>query len=56
MEQTEDLEEIKKGTRRRSSGVTHLATNSKRDPAVRNGHGHVGDNIMGRPPRDPSNQ
>ena len=54
MEQTEDLEEIKKGTRRRSSGVTHLATNSKSDPAVRNGH--VGGDIMGRPPRDPSNR
>ena len=53
MEQTEDLEEIKKGTRRRSSGVTHLATNSKRDPAVRNDH--IGGDIMGRPPRDLSN-
>ena len=54
MEQTEDLEEIKKRTRRRSSGVTHLTINSKRDPAVRNGH--VGGDIIGRPPRDPSNQ
>ena len=54
MEQTEDLKEIKKRTRRRSSGVTHLTTNSKRDPAVRNGH--ISGDIMGTPPRDPSNQ
>ena len=54
MEQTEDLKEIKKRTRRRSSGVTHLTTNSKRDPAVRNGH--VGGDIIERPPRDQSNR